>query len=111
MKSLPNDAHIFVGSFTHIFVGSFPLDEVRASRAAAMIVAPWISNMVMAKIDYDGNGFLSPDEIRITLKDEVGANITHVRGAAGRIRNEIDELMPTISGVGQLLGMSAGDRK
>jgi hypothetical protein len=78
-----------------------------------MIVAPWISNsnMVMANIDYDGNGFLTPDEIRIIQKDEVGANITDLGGAAGWIRNKIDELISTISGIGQLLGMGAGDRK
>jgi hypothetical protein len=62
----------------YILIAKFTLDEVRAYQAAAAIVAPWISNMVMANMDYDGNGFLTPDEIRITLKGEAALSTTDI---------------------------------
>jgi hypothetical protein len=103
MKPSVNDPNVFVGSFT--------LDQVRAAQAAAMIVAPWISNMVMANVDYDGDGFLTSDEIRITLKGEGVASATDLGSVFEGVRRRLNELMPAITGVGQLLGLGAGGHK
>jgi hypothetical protein len=61
--------------------------------------------MVMANMDYDGNGFLTPDEIRITLKGEAALSTTDIGALLKRGRSRLDALMPAISGLGKLLGL------
>jgi hypothetical protein len=101
MKPAVSDPNVFVGSFT--------LDEVRASQAGATIVAPLISNMVMANLDYDGNGFLTAYEIGITLKGEGGVTTSDLGSVFGGARSRLNDLVLAITGLTQLLG--AGGHK
>jgi len=103
MKPSANDPNVFVGSFA--------LDEVRASQAAATIVAPLISNMLMANLDYDGNGFLTADEIGITLKGEGGVTTSDLGSVFGGARSRLNDLVLAITGLRQLLGAGAGGHR
>jgi hypothetical protein len=103
MKPSVNDPNVFVGSFT--------LDEVRASQAAAAIVAPLISNMVMANLDYDGSGSLTAGEIAITLKGEGGVTSTDLGSVLGGARSRLNDLARAITGMSQVLGAGAGGHR
>jgi hypothetical protein len=103
MKPSVNDPNVFVGSFT--------LDEVRASQAAATMAAPLISNMVMANLDYDGSGFLTADEIGITLKGEGEVTKSDLGSVFGGARSRLNDLVLAITGLGQLLGAGTGGHK
>jgi hypothetical protein len=95
----------------NVFVGSFTLDEVRASQAAATIVAPMISNMVMANLDYDGSGFLTADEITITLQSEGGVTSSDLGSVFGLGRSRLNDLLLAITGLSQLLAAGAGGHR
>jgi hypothetical protein len=83
----------------NVFSVEFTLDAAGAAQAAAVVLAPWISRMVMENMDYDGNGFITADEVRITLEGRADFN-----SILERVRNQFPDLIPAITSLGPILG-------
>ncbi len=78
-------------------------DDLAAVEAATMVFGPFLTNILFSNFDFDGNGFLTVDEVALAVKEEGLPD-----GAGGAIRLLSQSREQAEEAFGALGGMAGG---
>lgn len=80
-------------------------DTIADAQMAAATFGPVLANLIFANVDYNGDGFISADEIAITMKQLPDIAAADTNQWVTEAKQKANDLLPALQGLANMLGV------